>query len=165
MSAAIVFDAVLLLATLLCSLVAGFLLAFSIVVMPGIARLDDAGFLRAFQAIDRIIQESQPLFMLVWVGSVLAVIAAAALGVWATAGPDRILVLAAALVYVIGVQVPTGTINIPLNNQIQKLEIATMTDAAARDARQTFEARWNRWNIIRTAVAILVTIVLMLALL
>jgi uncharacterized membrane protein len=49
----------LLLATLLCSLVTGFLFAFAVVVMLGIAALDDAGFLRAFQVIDRVIQNCQ----------------------------------------------------------------------------------------------------------
>jgi uncharacterized membrane protein len=44
------------LATLLCSLVAGFVLAFAIVVMPGIRNLDDHDFLQAFKAIDRVIQ-------------------------------------------------------------------------------------------------------------
>ena len=37
------------LACLLCSLVAGFLFAFAVVVMPGIKSLGDGEFLRAFQ--------------------------------------------------------------------------------------------------------------------
>jgi uncharacterized membrane protein len=159
------FLATLLLATLLCALVAGFLFAFAVVVMPGIATLDDAGFLRGFQAIDRVIQRSQPLFMLVWVGSVLAVIAVAALSVWSVAGLDRVLVVVAALFYLAGVQVPTATINIPLNNQIETLDVAAMTDAARRDARERFERRWNQWNVFRTIIATLVTVLLLLALL
>ena len=53
---------VLVLATFLCSLVAGLLFAFAVVVMPGLRSLDDGGFIRAFQAIDRVIQNNQPLF-------------------------------------------------------------------------------------------------------
>jgi uncharacterized membrane protein len=45
------FQAVLILAAFFCSLVAGFLFAFAAVVMPGIRRLDDGAFIRAFQAI------------------------------------------------------------------------------------------------------------------
>ena len=71
------FKALLLLATFLCSLVAGFLFAFAVVIMPGIRSLDDGGFIRAFQVIDRVIQNNQPLFMVVWVGSVVSLIAAA----------------------------------------------------------------------------------------
>jgi uncharacterized membrane protein len=62
-----VFQVLLLLAAFLCSLVAGFLFAFAVVIMPGISPLDDRGFIRAFQLIDRVIQNNQPLFMLVWV--------------------------------------------------------------------------------------------------
>src|ERR671919_209370 len=85
------FDAVVVLATFLCSLVAGFLFAFAAVVMPGIRSLDDRSFIRAFQVIDRVIQNNQPLFVLVWVGSVLAMIAAAVLGLLTLAGVDRLL--------------------------------------------------------------------------
>jgi len=75
------FQATLLLATFLCSLVAGLLFTFAIVVMPGIGKLDDGGFIRAFQVIDRVIQNKQPLFVLVWVGSAVALVTAAVLGI------------------------------------------------------------------------------------
>jgi uncharacterized membrane protein len=101
------FDAVLVLATFLCSLVAGFLFAFAAVVMPGIGRLDDGGFIRAFQVIDRVIQGNQSLFVLVWVGSVLALLAAAVSALWALSGADRLLIIAVVLVYLLGVQLPT----------------------------------------------------------
>src|SRR5918998_418790 len=74
------FQIVLFLATLLCSLVAGFLFAFAVVVMPGIRNLGNRDFLRAFQVIDGIIQKNQPIFTLVWVGSVVALVIAAVLG-------------------------------------------------------------------------------------
>src|SRR5687768_15391215 len=104
---------VLILATFLCSLVAGFLFAFAVVVMPGIRSLDDGGFLRAFQVVDRVIQKNQPVFVFVWVGSVLALVTAAVLGVWQLGGADRVLAIAAAIVYILGVQVPTVAVNIP----------------------------------------------------
>ena len=148
------FDAVLIIATLLCGLVSGFLLAFAIVVMPGIARLDDAAFLKAFQAIDGVIQKGQPLFGLMWLGSVVALLAAAVIGWWSLAGVDRALVIAAALVWALGVQLPTFRVNIPLNNRVQRSQIA----------RAEFEPRWNRWNAIRTALAVLATVLLLLAL-
>lgn len=159
-----VFHAVLLSATLLCSLVAGFLFAFAAVVMPGIRRLDDGGFIRAFQVIDGVIQNNQPLFSVVWAGSVLALIAAAVWGVWELTGVDRTLVIAAALVYLLCVQLPTIAINIPLNNTLQKLNPSTMDEPARKRAREAFEPRWNRWNAIRTALAILVSVLLLLLL-
>ena len=159
-----VFQIVLLLATLLCSLVAGFLFAFAAVVMPGIRNLDDGGFIRTFQVIDRVIQNNQPLFMFVWVGSVLAVFLAAVLGIWALSPPDRLLMISAALVYFFGVQLPTLAINVPLNNRLKNLDLGTMSETTRKRAREDFEPRWNRWNGIRTAWASVVSIMLMLLL-
>jgi hypothetical protein len=89
---------------------------------------------------------------------VLAVIAAAALGLWTHTGLDRLLLVVAAVVFLIGVQVPTATINIPLNNRIQRLDVAAISDAARRDAREMFERSWNRWNVRRLVGAVLVSV-------
>ena len=159
-----IFDGVLVLATFLCSLVAGFLFAFAAVVMPGIGRLDDGGFIRAFQVIDRVIQRNQPLFVLVWVGSVLALIAAAAPALWVLSGADRLLIIVVALVYLLGVQLPTVMINVPLNNMLQKRDPDSMDEPTRRRAREDFEPRWNRWNALRAACASLTAIVLMVLL-
>jgi uncharacterized membrane protein len=158
------FQALLMLATFLCSLVSGFLFAFAVVVMPGIRSLDDGGFIRVFQVIDRVIQNNQPLFMFVWVGSVLSLIAAAVFGLWALGGADRLLLIAAALVYLLCVQLPTATINIPLNNALQKLDPSTMSETMRKRARADFEPRWNRWNAIRTACASLTSILMLMLL-
>jgi uncharacterized membrane protein len=159
------FQGLLVLATFLCSLVAGFLFAFAVVIMPGIRSLDDGGFIRAFQVIDRVIQNNQPLFMFVWVGSVLSLIAAAVCGIWAVGGTDRLFLIAAALVYLLGVQLPTATINIPLNKELQKLELSTLNEMMRKRARDNFEPRWNRWNAMRTACASLTCILLLILLL
>jgi uncharacterized membrane protein len=159
------FQAVVALAAFLCSLTAGFLFAFAAVGMPGLRSLDDGAFIRAFQAIDRVIQNNQPLFILVWVGSTLAVIAAAGMGLSTLSGADRALVVGAALIYLLGVQLPTATINVPMNNALQKLDSAAMDATAVRRARADFEPRWNRWNIARTACASLASALLILAVL
>ena len=104
MTTAATFQIVLILATLLCSLVAGFLFAFATVVMPGIKTLNDREFIRAFQVIDGVIQNNQPLFVAVWAGSVVASLAAAGLGLGQLAGAQRLLLLSVPLVYILGVQ-------------------------------------------------------------
>ena len=96
-----------------------------------------------------------------WVGSVLALVASAVLGMWALSGTDRLLVIVAALLYLLCVQLPTVTINIPLNNEIQKLDPGSMDQTTRKRAREAFEPRWNRWNAIRTACASLASILLM----
>ena len=144
----------LVLAAFLCSLVAGFLFAFAVVIMPGIRNLGDREFLRAFQEMDGVIQRGHPLFGLVWVGSVLALVAARGLGVGQVTGLDRILLVLAGGVYLLGVQLPTLVINIPLNNELQALDIDGAEELRCRSARERFEPRWNQWNTIRTALAV-----------
>ncbi len=148
-----IFPMALILATFLCSLVAGFLFAFAIVVMPGIRRLNDREFIRAFQVIDGVIQNNQPLFVLVWIGSVVALVTSAVLGIGQLDGGGRLLITFAALAYLLGVQLPTFTINVPLNNKLQTLEVDDLDETTQEAARKDFEPRWNLWNSIRTAFA------------
>jgi len=151
-------------ALLLCSLTAGFLFAFAVVVMPGLKALDDVAYLRAFQVVDRVIQDSQPLFMVMWIGSIIAVLAALAIGLGSLAGLDRLLLLGAGVLYLAGVQVPTATVNIPMNHRIQSLNVSEIDSKALSEARGAFEGRWNRWNVVRTAFAT-ASVMLMLVLL
>jgi uncharacterized membrane protein len=95
---------------------------------------------------------------------VLALVAAAVLGIWALSGADRVLIIVAMLLYLLCVQLPTVTINIPLNNMVQKLDPDSMDETTRKRAREAFEARWNRWNAIRTACASLASVLLMLLL-
>ena len=147
-------------ATLLCSLVAGFVFAFACVAMPGIGTLGDRGFLRSFQVMDRVIQNNQPLFVVVWAGSAVTLLLSAVVGLGRLAGLDQALLLAAVVVYLVGVQLPTLTINVPLNNQLQTLDLEAMSDDALAAARDDFEPRWNRWNRIRTVLATLTALLL-----
>jgi uncharacterized membrane protein len=133
--------------------------------MPGIQRLANRDFIRAFQAIDGVIQRNQPLFLLVWVGSVLSLGIAAILGFVQLDGAERLLMILVALAYLFGVQLPTMRINIPLNNALQVLNVESMSEAEQQAARIQFEPRWNRWNVIRTVIACLVSGALMALLL
>lgn len=164
MLAQAIFQIAIILTTFLCSLVAGFLFAFAIVVMPGIRRLEDREFIRSFQVMDGIIQNNQPLFVLVWVGSAAALVFSVVIGFGQVAGGERLLLIFAAFTYVLGVQLPTVTINVPLNNKLQTLDVDSETETMQKTARKDFEPRWNRWNAIRTAIAGLVSALLMILL-
>ena len=100
-----IFQITLILATFLSSLVAGLLFVFAIVVMPGIKSLNDGDFIRAFQVMDGVIQNNQPIFVLVWVGSALALIASAVIGFGQLDGIARALIEAGAPVYALTPQV------------------------------------------------------------
>jgi uncharacterized membrane protein len=159
-----IFPITLLVAAFLCSLVAGFLFAFAIVTMPGIKRLNDREFIQAFQVMDRVIQNNHPIFILVWVGSAVALVAAAALGIGQLNGDGRLLLSFAALIFLLGVQLPTLTVNVPLNNRLQALEVDRVDAIARKAARDSFEPCWNRWNSIRTVFASLTSALLMVVL-
>jgi uncharacterized membrane protein len=109
---------------------------------------------------DRVIQNNQPIFILVWLGSILVLLASALLGIWQLDGFDRLLIIVTCAIYLLGVQLPTTIINIPLNNQLQKHDLDSMTDLGHREARTNFEPRWIQWNSIRTVFAILTSLLL-----
>lgn len=154
-------DVALMMATLSCALVAGLVLGFAVVVMPGIAKLSDRDFLQAFKRMDGVIQDKQPVFLVVWVGSILSTVSMCALGALQLNGVPLYLMWFAGVLYLLGVQAPTILFNIPLNNAVQALDIDALSDADLADARRQFEAPWNRWNRFRTGTAIVSVIALL----
>ena len=160
---------VLMLSIILCSLVAGLLFAFAVVVMPGIAKLDDKEYLLAFKHMDGIIQDNHPLFILVWAGSILSVIITLIMGIMNLSGAEIYLLgflryLLHQSLYLFGVQLPTFRFNIPLNNSLQKMDIETLEDSDAALSRAGFEIPWNHWNRIRTINCIIAVSLLLLLL-
>ena len=159
------FTIVLLISILLIILVAGLLLTFAIIVMPGLATLSDRAYLIAFKSIDRIIQNGQIVFMIVWLGSIIGLIASIGLG-WSRApNLDRTLLLFALVTYVGGVMLPTMRFNVPANNRLQALDLSAMDDAAIQSERIRFEPDWLRWNLYRTNAAMLTSVLVLLVLL
>jgi uncharacterized membrane protein len=155
---------VLLLSILLCSLVAGLLFAFAVVVMPGIAKLPDKEFLSSFKYMDGIIQDDQPLFILVWAGSILSVISTLILGTLNLDGTELYLLWIASVLYLFGVQLPTFRFNIPLNNLLQNMDVQALGESELTSLRDDFEIPWNRWNRLRTVNCILSVSVLLILL-
>ena len=152
----------LIVSTLLCALVTGFIFTYAVVVMPGFAKLDDRDFIRAFQVTDGVIQNNQPIFMLAWVGSIVSVVATMILGFIELHGIERWTVFAIGFVYLIGVQGITIRIHLPLNNRLQHLEIDEMDPESLSKERNKFETRWDYFNNIRTLIAFAVSFSLML---
>ena len=154
----------LLLSILLCSLVAGLLFGFAVVVMPGIAKLPDKEFLSSFKYMDGIIQDDQPLFILVWGGSILAVISTLILGILNLDVTELYLLCIASVLYLFGVQLPTFRFNIPLNNLLQSMDVHALGESELTSLRDDFETPWNRWNRLRTVNSILSVSILLILL-
>ena len=157
----IVVDVLLVLSTLTCALVTGFILTFAIVVMPGLANLNDRDFITAFQVTDGVIQRGQPVFNLIWIGSIISIVC---LMIAVTVGTDQSDGWLTALVgamYLLGGQGVTIAIDLPLNRHIQKLHIADLDAQALREERVRFEEKWNAYNTLRTGFAVFVTVMLL----
>ena len=148
----------------LCSLVSGFIFTYSIVVMPGLSKLNDKDFLKAFQVTDAVIQNNQPLFMFTWIGSILAVLATILVSLVSIGFVESWLIVLVAFAYLLGVQGITVAIHIPLNNQIQRIKIEDLNYEALADQRLKFEKKWNFFNYIRTSIAISVSVLLLILL-
>jgi len=155
----------LILSTLSCSLVTGFIFTYAVIVMPGFSKLNDKDFIRAFQVTDNVIQNNQPLFMLIWIGSILSVISTIAFSIFNINADYSILIMSTGFFYLIGVQGLTISIHIPLNNKIQKIDVDKEDELKLNEVRKEFEIKWNYYNRIRTLVAFNVTTLLMLILL
>lgn len=158
------FVGLLLISTLLCTLVTGFVFTYAVIVMPGLSKLGDREFIRAFQVTDEIIQNNQPIFMVVWVGSIISVMGTIVTAFIAHDGGANWLVIATGVVYLLGVQGVTISIHLPLNRQIQCVKTDEMDPKSLHEQRTPFEARWTHFNKIRTAIACVVSASFMFAL-
>ena len=156
------FNFFLFLSILSCSLVTGFIFTYAVVVMPGLSKLSDKEFLKAFQVTDAVIQNKQPIFMLIWVGSIVSVLSLILISIAYVGLSETWLIVLVALIYLLGVQGITILIHLPLNNQIQKLNLEKLKDENLKNERLNFETKWNFFNNIRTTIAFFVSLTLLI---
>ena len=149
--------------TLSCALVTGFVFTYAVIVMPGLAKLTDKEFIRAFQVTDELIQNNQPIFMIVWVGSVISVISTLIVSLMGPYSVETLLVIIAGFVYLLGVQGLTVLVHLPLNRRIQTVNVEEWDASALREERLLFETRWIRFNWIRTLIGLGVIVTFMVA--
>ena len=157
-------DVSLIFSITLCSLVGGFTFTYAIVVMPGLSSLNDREFMRAFQVADAVIQNNQPLFMLIWIGSIVSLLSTVFISAVNFGLSETWLIVLVSAVYLLGVQGITIAIHIPLNNHIQKVIIEKLSDKAINEERVRFERKWNFFNNIRTIISISVCLLLLIIL-
>ena len=85
-------------------------------------------------------KKNQPLFGLVWIGSIIAVVTSAVFGFGQLDGTGRLLISLGTLAYLVGVQLPTVTINIPLNINYR----LSMPTRWMKQLKKRLEKRSNR---------------------
>ena len=102
--------------------------------------------------------------MLVWIGSIITLITFTVLGISELPRVEQAILAIATSLYLLAVQLPTLTMNIPLNNKLQSLSVEKMGVDEFRAARDEFETRWKYWNAIRTVSAIVTSLMLIILL-
>jgi uncharacterized membrane protein len=157
-----ILDISLIFSILLCALVTGFILTYAVVVMPGLSKLDDKEFIKAFQVTDGIIQNNQPLFILIWVGSIVSVLGTIITSIISLGIIEAWLIISVGTVYLLGVQGITISIHLPLNKRIQKININSTNYQTLSEERKNFEIKWNYFNNIRTGIAFFVILIFLL---
>ncbi len=150
---------VLLLTTLFTGLTAGLCFTWTNAVTPGIGQLVDMGYLRSFQEMNRAI--INPTFMIVFFGPFFLHIANVFL--LRTSSSTIIwMVLVSSALYIIGVVLVTIFGNVPLNELLDKTDLAQASLEELQLLRDKFEIKWNRLHLVRTISSILSFLILLI---
>ena len=150
----------LLTTTLLVGLTAGLCFTWGNAVTPGIGQLEDLGYLNAFQKMNRSIEN--PLFFAVFFGAFFMGIAAL-FSNWCVS-PEHFRLMAIALgFYFFGVVVITVFGNVPLNQVLDKTDLAHSSIEELSALRKRFEQPWNRFHFIRILAAMVSFTLLVIA--
>ncbi len=140
---------------------AGLLFAYSVSVNPGLRGLGDDAYIAAMQGINRAIQNG--LFFAVYFLPVL-LLPLCCRSAYKSGGASSAfwLLMAATVLYLIGVMGITIGGNVPLNGALEAFRREGADAGMLRRAREAFEGPWNRWHAVRTWAAVL-SFVLVLA--
>lgn len=142
-----------LVAVIFTGLSAGLFYAWSVSVIPGTKKITDLVYLETMQSINRAILN--PAFFLIFFGS-LVLLSIASIYTYNT--PNSMAfgcMLAATVAYLTGTVGVTGLGNVPLNDQLDQLNLVRMDTEEIRAFRRHYEARWNQLHQIRMVFAVL----------
>jgi uncharacterized membrane protein len=143
------------------ALVAGVFLAFSDFIMRSLAITGGVGGVEAMQAINR--EVFRWVFMTLFLGMAAVSVVIAGYAWISLNGPAGLLILLAALVYLVGCFGVTVVFNVPMNEALAGMEL---TSGETRDYwLQTYVPRWTFWNSVRTLAAAMSSALLLFGLL
>lgn len=152
---------ILILATLASGLIAGLFYAWTISVTPGLKRIGDEHYLRAFQAMNRAILN--PVFFIFFFGLVILLPLLCYLNFSSPLSGRFWIITAATIIYMAGIMAVTIFGNVPMNNSLEVLHIESMNARDMSLFRDNFENTWNRLNMIRTISSAISFLLLILA--
>lgn len=140
---------------------AGFFYAWQVSVIPGTLKVSDQVYLQTMQSINKEILN--PAFFLVFFGTFI-LLSVGSIYEFHSNQTAFWLILLATISYLLGTLGVTIFGNVPLNDQLEALNLNTLSEADFLDFRTHFEGKWNRLHLIRTVFSILSFALLALAL-
>lgn len=141
-------DIMLVLAAVSTGLIAGLFYAYSCSVNLGLGKLGDKEYLSAMQSINVAILN--PVFFATFMGTVLLLPVATWLNYGQPVSVRFWLLVAASVVYIVGVFGLTMFGNVPLNNALAAIDIGNSSASDLLKHREAFEMPWNKLHSIRT---------------
>ena len=138
-------------AVVLTGLSAGLFYAWMVSVIPGTRKLADLAYLESMQSINREILN--PAFFLIFFGSPIALAISSIQH--ANTGLTFWLILAATAIYLAGTFAVTAFGNVPLNDSLEALDLATQNETQLAEFRKMYEGKWNRLHLIRTVFSVI----------
>jgi uncharacterized membrane protein len=132
---------------------AGVFFAFQVSIIPAFKLLPDAVYIAAMQSINDIIQ-NDPFFLFCFIGAGLFLAIAAFMYRTPPGSPRFFLLVAAAVLYIVGVLGVSFAANIPLNDTLAGFSLSSATAHQAALARASYEDPWNAWNLVRTYASV-----------
>ncbi len=133
-------------------LMAGLFFAFSVAVLPALASEPGPAGMAAMQRINVVIV--RPVFLLVFLGTVVVALAAVVVTLLAGGWPSRPLVVAGTAGYLVASIGLTSGYHVPRNDRLAAADPATPEGAATW---QTYVREWSRWNHVRALGCLLAT--------
>lgn len=142
---------------LLNALASGFFFAWSVSVILGTKKVGHLTYLETMQNINREILN--PAFFIVFFGSLLTLI----LTTYLQFNNKTVfgLILASAIIYLIGTFGVTAFGNVPLNNELEALDFTKLNLIQLKEFRVYYESNWNHYHGIRT-ISSMVSFILLL---
>lgn len=143
-------------------LMAGVFFTWSNAVKPGLGLLEDIIYLTAFQSMNRVILN--PSFYLLFALPILSLWASTFLMYSSLSKPIFMLILVASVIYSVGAFGVTVAGNIPLNEQLDAVNLSKISAQEAQQLRQLIEVKWNVFNWIRTVSSTVAFVLVLLVL-
>lgn len=136
----------------LTGLSAGLFYAWSVSVIPGTLKVSDSNYLETMQSINKAILN--PAFFLIFFGSIFF-LSIASIYQFNDSKTAFWLMLSASGCYLLGTVGVTALGNVPLNNQLEGLQLSALGSEELNRFRKFYEPNWNKLHMARTVFAIL----------